>query len=103
VRTNGGGAFVPLNPRQALTAAPYAIHAGTAATASTASNVVNGAVVKSLNNLRDNPQGVGYAPRGVGTRNTPDDAGPARRRARPVPAGPESAGAARAIHRARRP
>ncbi|HWN94849.1 MAG TPA: tail fiber domain-containing protein [Methylomirabilota bacterium] len=48
VRTNGGGSFVALNPRQALTPAPYAIHAGTA------SNVANGAVVKSLNNLRDN-------------------------------------------------
>jgi hypothetical protein len=28
VRTNGGGAFTPLNPRQALTPAPYAITAG---------------------------------------------------------------------------
>jgi trimeric autotransporter adhesin len=28
VRTNGGGAFVPLNPRQPLTPAPYAITAG---------------------------------------------------------------------------
>lgn len=48
VRTNGSaGAFTPLNPRQALTPSPYAIHADTAA------NVVNGSVVKSLNNLKD--------------------------------------------------
>ncbi|HEX5220919.1 MAG TPA: hypothetical protein VFZ59_15220 [Verrucomicrobiae bacterium] len=48
VRTNGGGSFALLTPRQALTATPYAIHAGNA------SNVVSGAAVKSLNNLRDN-------------------------------------------------
>src|SRR5262245_10546992 len=48
VRTNGAATFTNLSPRQALTASPYAIHAGTA------SNVVNGTVVKSLNNLRDN-------------------------------------------------
>ena len=47
LRTNGGPVFVALNPRQLLTPSPYAIHAGTA------SNVVNGSVVKSLNNLRD--------------------------------------------------
>jgi hypothetical protein len=29
VRTNGGGAFTTLTPRQALTSVPYAIHAGT--------------------------------------------------------------------------
>src|SRR5258708_24893265 len=34
VRTNGGGTFVPLNPRQALTPSPYAIFAGASATAS---------------------------------------------------------------------
>ncbi len=48
VRTNGSVNFVALTPRQPLTPTPYAIHAGTA------SNVVNGAVVKSLNNLKDN-------------------------------------------------
>ena len=53
VRTNGAATFVPLNPRQALTPAPYSIHAGTASTAFTASNVVSGSVVTSLNNLRD--------------------------------------------------
>lgn len=48
VRTNGVGSFALLSPRQPLTATPYAIHAGNA------SNVANGTVVKSLNNLRDN-------------------------------------------------
>lgn len=48
VRTNGGPVFSNLSPRQALLPAPYAIHSGTA------SNVANGSVVKSLNNLRDN-------------------------------------------------
>ncbi len=48
VRTNGTVAYTNLLPRQPLTPAPYAIHAGTA------SNVVSGSVVKSLNNLRDN-------------------------------------------------
>jgi formylglycine-generating enzyme required for sulfatase activity len=33
VRTNGGGAFTPLTPRQALTPTPYAITAGTATSA----------------------------------------------------------------------
>ena len=48
VRTNGGVSFVALNPRQPLTASPYAIFSGTA------SNVVAGAAVKSLNALKDN-------------------------------------------------
>jgi hypothetical protein len=48
VATNGGtGEFTLLNPRQALTPTPYAIHANTT------SNVVPGSVVKSLNELRD--------------------------------------------------
>jgi len=47
VRTNGAASFVPLNPRQALTPAPYAIFAATA------SNVVSGSVVKSVNALKD--------------------------------------------------
>jgi hypothetical protein len=47
VRMNGAAALVPLTPRQSLTPSPYAIHAGTA------SNVVSGAAVKSLNNLKD--------------------------------------------------
>jgi hypothetical protein len=46
-RTNGGGGFVALTPRQPLTASPYAIFAGTA------SNVVSGSAVKSLNTLKD--------------------------------------------------
>ena len=49
VRPSAEGNFVPLSPRQALTPAPYAIHAGTA------SDVASGAaVVKSVNGLRDN-------------------------------------------------
>jgi len=48
VRTNGAASFVLLDPRQQVTATPYATHAGTA------SNVVSGSVVTSLNNLRDN-------------------------------------------------
>jgi len=47
VRTNGADSFVTLDPRQQVTAVPYATHAATA------SNVVSGSVVKSLNNLRD--------------------------------------------------
>jgi hypothetical protein len=35
VRTNGGGAFTALTPRQALTPSPYAIYAGGAQTAAT--------------------------------------------------------------------
>ncbi len=46
-RTNGAANFTLLTPRQALSPVPYAIHAGSA------SNVTGGAVVKSLNNLRD--------------------------------------------------
>lgn len=48
VRTNGAGVFSTLNPRQALTPTPYAVFANTA------SNVVSGAAVKTLNNLKDN-------------------------------------------------
>ena len=48
VRTNGAVSFANLSPRQALTPAPYAIFAATA------SNVVSGAVVKSVNGLKDN-------------------------------------------------
>jgi len=49
VRTNGStGAFQTLSPRQQITSVPYAIFARTA------SNIVNGAAVRSLNNLRDN-------------------------------------------------
>ena len=39
VRTNGGGDFTALTPRQKITAAPYAIYAGGAATAATATSV----------------------------------------------------------------
>jgi hypothetical protein len=48
VTTNGSGEnFTPLSSRQALTASPYAIFAGTSA------NVASGSVVKSLNGLKD--------------------------------------------------
>ena len=49
-RTNGGGAFTTLSPRQKLTPSPYAIFATTAATAT---NVATGVAVKSLNGLTD--------------------------------------------------
>ena len=54
MRTNGGGAFVLLAPRQSLTAAPYSIFALSAGSAATASNVTSGAVVSSVNTLKDN-------------------------------------------------
>ncbi|MDH7503841.1 MAG: hypothetical protein QHJ82_14175 [Verrucomicrobiota bacterium] len=54
-RTNGGGAFTPLSPRQPLTPAPYALYApsaGTAVSATTASIaasvVANGVATASL-------------------------------------------------------
>jgi hypothetical protein len=53
-RPNGSGAsFVLLDPRQRITAAPYSTFALSAATAASASNVVNGAVVTSINSLKD--------------------------------------------------
>jgi hypothetical protein len=48
VRPAGNGNFQTLTPRQELTSSPYSIRA------QTAGDVANGAVVKSLNNLRDN-------------------------------------------------
>src|SRR5262245_11942815 len=48
VRPTGSASYTNLSPRQPLLPTPYAIHAGSA------SNVANGSVVKSLNNLRDN-------------------------------------------------
>jgi hypothetical protein len=53
-RTNGiGASFVLLNPRQRITAAPYSTFALSAATATNASSVAKGAVVTSLNSLKD--------------------------------------------------
>ncbi len=62
-RTNSGGSFATLSPRQPLTPVPYAIYATNAGTASTASGVASGSVtaagvasgqvVKSLNGLTD--------------------------------------------------
>jgi hypothetical protein len=51
VRPAGVGNFTTLSPRQELTSSPYAIRAQSAGIAA---DVVNGAVVKSLNGLRDN-------------------------------------------------
>src|SRR5215470_12681858 len=51
VRPTGAGAFQTLSPRQELTSSPYAIRAQTAGSAS---DVSSGAVVKSLNSLKDN-------------------------------------------------
>ncbi|MDB6111658.1 MAG: hypothetical protein JWR69_3408 [Pedosphaera sp.] len=56
VRTNGGASFTSLSLRQPLTPAPYAIYAanaGIADTATTASDVAGGAVVSSVNSLKD--------------------------------------------------
>ena len=50
VRTNGGGAFTTLAPRQALNPTPYALYApsaGTAVTATTAQTVTVGSVVNA--------------------------------------------------------
>jgi hypothetical protein len=53
-RTNGiGASFVLLSPRQRITAAPYSTFALSAATATNASSVAKGAVVTSLNSLKD--------------------------------------------------
>jgi hypothetical protein len=51
VRRTGDANFETLSPRQELTSSPYSIRAQSAGTAA---DVSNGAVVKSLNNLRDN-------------------------------------------------
>ena len=50
VRTNGGGAFSTLAPRQAITATPYAVQAATAATASSVA-AANISGIISSNNL----------------------------------------------------
>ena len=51
VRPTGTSTFTNLSPRVELTSTPYAVRAKEAAIAA---SVTNGAVVKSLNNLRDN-------------------------------------------------
>lgn len=51
LRTNGGGAFATLNPRQSITATPYAIRAASAASA-TAAAVVTGSVPASRTSAR---------------------------------------------------
>jgi hypothetical protein len=43
VRTNGGGAFIALSPRQQITSSPYAIMAGNALTATTATSATSAA------------------------------------------------------------
>jgi hypothetical protein len=47
VRTNDGGAFIKLTPRQPLRPTPYALHA------ESAGGVANNQVVQSVNGLRD--------------------------------------------------
>jgi hypothetical protein len=53
VAQSGNGTFQVLSPRQALTAAPYAIYAGSA---NTALSLASGAGVTSVNGLRDDVQ-----------------------------------------------
>lgn len=48
VRTNGGGGFATLSPRQALTAAPYAIRSQAAGTAATATTVTGSVAASQL-------------------------------------------------------
>jgi hypothetical protein len=45
VRTNGGGAFTPLSPRQRLTSTPYALYAPSAGAAATAASATSAATV----------------------------------------------------------
>ncbi len=61
VRTNGGGAFTSLSPRQALTSVPYSVRALSSAGADTvaansvsATNIAPGQVIKSINGMTDN-------------------------------------------------
>jgi hypothetical protein len=49
VRTNGGGVFSTLSPRQQITATPYAMRAANAATATTASSVAAGNITGTIN------------------------------------------------------
>jgi len=49
VRTNGGGAFMALSPRQAIVSAPYAIYAANAATAVSASTSAVASSVSAAN------------------------------------------------------
>jgi hypothetical protein len=48
------GPFNTLSPRQPLTPTPYSLYSGSAATATIASNVASGAVVGTVNGLKDN-------------------------------------------------
>jgi hypothetical protein len=57
VRTNGGGAFAALSPRQRITATPYAIQAGNAVVAASAGSV-NAANISGTIPLAQLPAGV---------------------------------------------
>ncbi len=59
VRTNGGGAFTMLTPRQKLTAAPYAITAGNVSAGAGLAGTYSGAV--TFNNAGNNFSGNGAA------------------------------------------
>ena len=55
VRTNGGGGFATLTPRQALTPSPYALYAPSAGTAKSAGSVAAADITGTLPDLRLSP------------------------------------------------
>ena len=73
VRTNGGGAFATLVPRQRLTATPYAVFAGNAGVAASASSVLGLAVNTNLASVAlgtGNAASAAFATVSGGTANT---------------------------------
>jgi hypothetical protein len=75
VRTNGGGAFTTLAPRQLLTSAPYAVKALEAATAAEASSVPQGTITSVM--LADGAvTSAKIAPGAVSQLGAPDGSNP---------------------------
>jgi hypothetical protein len=54
VRTNGGAAFAPLSPRQPLTAAPYAVYAGTVNASGIAGSIADNQLSTNIARLNGN-------------------------------------------------